>query len=162
MRCNGIEMRLGARRILPKLAGLSALAVLLGGCAVMQIDVDVYKGPLSNHRDVQSQRIASLAIAAKPLLIDLRNDLERKVRDDLGLPFSKIVFKNDFVSIVDLKGDNFRNEQAERVNNVLSLYENKGLPFVSDLVDGRNELASALAKFSPDKKARQERWDTIA
>ena len=162
MRCNGIEMRHGARRILPKLAGLSALAVLLGGCAVMQIDVHVYKGPLSNHRDVQSQRIASLAIAAKPLLIDLRNDLERKVRDDLGLPFSKIVFKNDFVSIVDLKGDNFRNEQAERVNNVLSLYENKGLPFVSDLVDGRNELASALAKFSPDKKARQERWDTIA
>ena len=58
------------------LASTAAGVHLLGGCAVLTVDVDVYKGPLANQREVQAQRIAGLAIGAKPLLVDLRNRLE--------------------------------------------------------------------------------------
>ena len=51
-------------------------ALGLGACAVLRIDVDVYKGPLANHEDVQIQELASLAIGAKPLLIELRDQIQ--------------------------------------------------------------------------------------
>jgi hypothetical protein len=52
-----------------------ALATFLVGCAVTKIDVDVYKGPLANHEDVQLQQFAMLAIGAEPLIRKLRDDL---------------------------------------------------------------------------------------
>src|SRR3712207_6764235 len=53
------------------------LGSLSAGCGVLTVDVDVYKGPLANHRDVQTQQTAMLALAAKPLLGKLRYELER-------------------------------------------------------------------------------------
>lgn len=50
--------------------------VLLAGCAVLTVDVDVYKGPLANHKDIQTEQMAAMAIAAKPLLVELRDVLE--------------------------------------------------------------------------------------
>jgi hypothetical protein len=62
-------------RLHPILAGaFGALAV--AGCAVLQIDVDVYKGPLANEIHVQTQQVAVMAIGAKPLLKQLQGDLE--------------------------------------------------------------------------------------
>ena len=59
----------------------SVLACLLiCGCAVLTVDVDVYKGPLANHLDVQVQQAATAALAAKPLLGKLRYELERLSR----------------------------------------------------------------------------------
>lgn len=46
------------------------------GCAVMTVDVDVYKGPMSNHEDVQMQQLAVMAVGAEPLLVRLRDGLE--------------------------------------------------------------------------------------
>lgn len=43
----------------------------LAGCAVMTVDVDVYKGPFINHEDVQREQVAALAMGAKPLLREL-------------------------------------------------------------------------------------------
>ena len=54
--------------------------VLIAGCAVLKIDVDVYKGPLANHEHVQMQQMAVMAIGAKPLLIQLRDQLELQHR----------------------------------------------------------------------------------
>lgn len=51
-------------------------ALALAGCAVLRIDVDVYKGPLANHKDVQTQQLWSMAIAARPLLVELRDTVE--------------------------------------------------------------------------------------
>ena len=45
--------------------------VVLSGCAVLNIEVDVYKGVLANEDDIQTEQIAALAIAAKPLLSQL-------------------------------------------------------------------------------------------
>ena len=40
---------------------MSVIALFfLGGCAAIRIDVDVYKGPLANHEDVQIQQLITL------------------------------------------------------------------------------------------------------
>src|SRR5687767_6510779 len=60
------------------------LAMVAGpGCAVMTVDVDVYKGPLVNHRELQIQQTAGLAFAAKPLLGKLRYKLEEAAVDQV-------------------------------------------------------------------------------
>jgi hypothetical protein len=64
----------------PLRAALAVLVFLASGCAVTTIDVDVYKGPLANHPDVQREQAAVTALAAKPLLIRLRYELERLAR----------------------------------------------------------------------------------
>src|SRR6266536_2084012 len=51
-------------------------AVMVTGCAVLTIDVDVYKGSMANHEDVQIEQLVSLANGAKPLIIQLRDHLE--------------------------------------------------------------------------------------
>lgn len=58
------------------------IIVPIAGCAVLKIDVDVYKGPLSNHDDVQIEQMAAMAMGAKNLLVQLRNELEiEKIED---------------------------------------------------------------------------------
>lgn len=71
----------GARRTAR--TGLLALALLLGGlapglsgCAVLHVDVDVYKGPLTDHEDMQVNEMIAMAVAAKPILVRLRDTLE--------------------------------------------------------------------------------------
>ena len=51
-------------------------ASAIAGCSVMKIDVDVYKGPLADHVDVQTEQFAAMAIGAKPLLTQLRDRLQ--------------------------------------------------------------------------------------
>lgn len=51
------------------------LLFLAAGCAGLQIDVDVYKGPLANSDETQQQQLASMALSAKPLIIEYRNSL---------------------------------------------------------------------------------------
>jgi hypothetical protein len=57
-------------------AVLLGIVVLFTGCAVLTVDVDVYKGPLANHEDIQMEQMAAMAIGARPLLIELRDRLE--------------------------------------------------------------------------------------
>src|SRR5947209_3041239 len=76
---------------------------LLCGCAVTRIDVDVYKGPMANHADVQAEQLAALAMGAKPLLIELRDRLDEievtrrgKVKV-AGDPSKNLGYKADFM-----------------------------------------------------------------
>src|SRR6185295_3393809 len=52
------------------------LVALFNGCAVLTVDVDVYKGPLANHDDVQMQSVISMAHESRHLLVHLRDILE--------------------------------------------------------------------------------------
>lgn len=64
-----------------RLSSLICLLLLgLSACGVLTIDVDVYKGPLANHVDVQTEQTVVLALAAKPLLLKLRYELEASAR----------------------------------------------------------------------------------
>ncbi len=56
------------------------LVLSLGGCAVLNVDVDVYKGPLANHKDVQLQQLAQFAIGAQHLLVKLCQEEESKAK----------------------------------------------------------------------------------
>lgn len=53
--------------------GLLVSAMSLSGCSSLEIDVDVYKGPLSQTPDVQFQQYISLAQSARPLLKRLKD-----------------------------------------------------------------------------------------
>ena len=53
-----------------------AAAGLVAACSVLRIDVDVYKGPLANHTEVQAQQLVAMAIGAHPLLTELRDTME--------------------------------------------------------------------------------------
>jgi hypothetical protein len=56
--------------------GIVAACLLIAGCAVMTVDVDVYKGPLANTEQIQGEQAISLVMGAKPLLVQLRDELE--------------------------------------------------------------------------------------
>ena len=103
--------------------GVCAAGTMLFGCAVMTIDVDVYKGPLSNHRTVQTGQASVMAIAAKPVLIDLRNRLEWGKNFEWGVNAPQKYQGEGFIS--DDSIPPLSNDQARRVNAVLSLYEDK-------------------------------------
>jgi hypothetical protein len=62
----------------PIRATACAITVLLSGCAALRIDVDVYQGPLSNDAQTQTMQLASMVLAAKPLLEDAKNNLNCK------------------------------------------------------------------------------------
>jgi hypothetical protein len=62
-----------------------AITALFGaGCAVMTIDVDVYKGPLANSEEVQLEQLTVMANSAKPLLIALKDELQQADSDFSG------------------------------------------------------------------------------
>ena len=61
--------------------GALGAALTLAGCSALQIDVDVYQGPLASHREVQLRQFSALAVAAKPLLATLRNEAEKGQAD---------------------------------------------------------------------------------
>jgi hypothetical protein len=55
---------------------LITLYALGAGCAVLTVDVDVYKGTLANTEQIQGEQVISMAMGAKPLLVQLRDHLE--------------------------------------------------------------------------------------
>ena len=112
------------------------LVLLLSGCAVMRVDVDVYKGPLANHEEVQMEQFAVMAIGAKPLLVHLRDTLEWG-SDPKVLKAKRAActwWKPDYVDQKEAENGSscdqrfFSEPQAQRLNRVLWLYEDKDIP----------------------------------
>ncbi|MCG8606941.1 hypothetical protein MJD09_18405 [bacterium] len=85
------------RAIRPSLVVRVAMPMVgvLAGCSVMQIDVDVYKGPLANHEDVLTEQVAVMAVSAEPLLIRLERELCRQSVDFRGLESLSKVSANE-------------------------------------------------------------------
>lgn len=137
-----------------------ALWGVLSGCAVLIVDVDVYKGALVNEEHVQLHQLVALATAAKPMLVQLRDSIEwpseempvKTPEDQKGWyepgyvkPPKPLVppkqgwwckrfecFCSDTVAGYRF----FQNNLAVRVNAVLGLYE---------------ELDSSGEKINPDR-----------
>ena len=113
---------------------LIVIAAALTGCAVTKIDVDVYKGPLANHEEVQLEQMAVMAIGARPILMRLRDRLEETKQEEL------ILFQKKPKPIRETFGDSydtciqeekepveFESDDARRVNAILCLYEDQYL-----------------------------------
>jgi hypothetical protein len=63
---------------------LTATAMALAGCSAIQVDVDVYKGPLLHTPEVQLRQYAYMAISAKPLIDRLTSIAQQKKDGCLG------------------------------------------------------------------------------
>ena len=163
---------------------LAAMVMGLAGCAVLTIDVDVYKGPLANEMDVQIEQVIARAVGAKPLLARLRNELENTYRKNLS------THDRDQFHIEDLvekeswfrKGDDgyvapdygrleqgsdrdrkrpFYDPGASHLNDVLSLYEDTREPLASirsELDSVVPALRTAAATFQRDSSAEFKAW----
>ncbi len=154
-------MKLSPNAIVPLI--LSALlAVFCVGCAVMTIDVDVYKGPLVNHQDVQIEQMAARAIGAKPLLVQLRNTLEQ-LSDPSYSPSRR-------ESNIPQPAYEFTSQFAIRVDEVIGLYDDQdeSLNPRLRLVLDEAELfllayKESYGTFRPsDLELAQSKWDSIS
>ncbi len=126
---------MGGRTRLAMLVSAGAVGFLTG-CAVLTVDVDVYKGPLANHKDVQIEQMAAMAIGAKPLLVELRDTLEegdpnRVVTCYEAGGFRKWATKQCWYKAAYIgpapggTKSRFMNPDADRVNKILCLYEDR-------------------------------------
>lgn len=124
------------------------LSGILSGCAVLTIDVDVYKGSLINEERVQLHQLLALATAAKPMLVQVRDSNEwphyekppgsatwykpSYVRPPQPQVFSPGKFNCMllFICIFEENTDYkfFKNSLAMRANEVLCLYEDSCSP----------------------------------
>lgn len=104
-------------------------ANVLPGCASLRVDIDVYKGPLANEKEVQLEQMASMTIGAKPLLLTLRDTMEANARGTAVERFKQAPGyspkyieedNNPATEGVDLW---FESDHARRVNGILFLYE---------------------------------------
>lgn len=136
-----------------------ALALSVSGCAAIRVDVDVYKGPLANHKDVQVQQYAAMAIGSKPLLAYLRDMYQER---DWAKSKADAARSEKWRQACRV-GDGFfgepndelcklTNPNAKRVNAVLSLYEDRRAdphvePYARRAKALRDEYESALHKL---------------
>ncbi len=106
----------------------ATLALLATGCAVLTVDVDVYKGPLIDHMCVQTQRLAAMASGARPALEQLRDQLEadergtslQRTRSMLITLDKKYREKNEWIDPTC-----FESRDAHVAQAVLDLYEDE-------------------------------------
>ncbi len=119
---------------------LLVLILLTTGCAALTIDVDVYKGPLANHEEVQLEQMAVMAVAAKPLLEELcirleeaasLNNKEKREARERCKPSSEIY---DFDEKVQRSNEHFQSTGGERIKAILSLYEDQSLKELAELI----------------------------
>jgi hypothetical protein len=112
-----------------------ACAAALAGCSAIQVDVDVYKGPLVNEQEIQLRQFAALAIAAKPMLASVRNELEAAAGGDGRLG-------DDYQD-----AHHFRSELAHFVNGSMSYYGDLGTPEELKVMRGEAKAIDGLAAF---------------
>ncbi len=164
--------------------------VLLCGCAVLTVDVDVYTGPLSNTVEVQAEQVIALVMGAKPLLVQLRDYLEVKsyrrhelktekgaeelIRWESSLQADLNRFRTNewywagFFAAKPSGGAtlNLHNDGAIRVNDILALYEDRTPWDLSPLMDrGRTVIQAyddAYKVFHGDTNKAVEFWNECA
>lgn len=139
-------------------AALSAL--LLTSCSSLQIDVDVYKGPLVNEHEIQLKQFAASAISAKQLIIHMRNTAKSKLQECIIGAASAanlsacttVDFASKFLNEI---ADLYRNDQDEAAGQP-QFHGQK-------MEDLTLKLNNALATEDPEliKKARAELTDAL-
>lgn len=131
-------------------------AFSLCACSVLQVDVDEYKGALSNHEDIQLQQYAALATSAKPIIVALRNnyifdddsyDSEKNSnREDKEKDRNCLTGNADDMD--DYIGCTFKLDIAYFLNSILALYEDTKslqgkIEGINQQIDKQNQDAAA-------------------
>ena len=119
------------------LALLGGAAALVSGCAVLTIDVDVYKGALINTERMRDEQIVASAMAAKPMLLQLRSVLHQACDPGRRAAETEEHFKADCIAVAEavaelcrpadtagvLDDGCLRSWQARRVNAIIGFYQ---------------------------------------
>lgn len=94
------------------------LPLALVACSSLTIDVDVYKGSLANHQDVQMQQLAAMAVGAKPLLEQLEDgdDYEGELRTGFDATLQEVL------SLYEDLGDSLLLERYASVESLAKEY----------------------------------------
>lgn len=167
-------------------AGAALVSFAVAGCSNVEIDVDIYKGPLANHEDMQVQQLAAMAVAARPLLVALRDelamaDIARHLDPRFGsadrAKWRESGPEKYYDSICPAVSANsqlrlFRatncslmvGTRAERVNAILGLYEAKGGDFegtFGTLVRLRYDLLERTQAESAAAAEFGRRWNAV-
>ena len=111
--------------------GLWVLVVTLifgSGCASLTIDVDVYKGPMTNHEEVQIRQVAGMVKGARPLLAALRERLIDKADkiDKDKAPENQ--------NIVDLADSKKKSLEIKKIKEELEYHESE-LAYVDSITN---------------------------
>jgi len=140
-------------RFVPRLTVIAVIATALAGCAITKIDVDVYKGPLANHEEVQIEQMAVMAIGARPILMQLRDRLEENKRKE----DTRTAFGNGYETCIKEKNGSakFKSDDARRVNAILCLYEDRSS---GDLQSRAQEALRAYRKAWRNFQGENRDW----
>lgn len=144
----------------------TALLAGVAGCAVLTVDVDVYTGPLANTHEVQAEQVISLAMGAKPLLVQLRDHLEVSSRSAYALKTGRAFDMTQrsygyYYELNELRSNEWyragffspqfgtdlrlKSVHAIRVNEVLGLYNDRTPEMLAPLIEAGRR---ALEKYS--------------
>jgi hypothetical protein len=177
--------------VIHRVALLGASGVLaMAGCAVLTVDVDVYKGALANHETIQTEQMAAMAMGAKPLLAELRQRLERdacfkaieRVQEGAQQQSNRLPLSETHPAIGKLcpgyartratadffASPEIHSRDAGRVNAVLSLYDDATVvteilwPLQEAVARLQGLVESGLKVVGPFLDAHPEEADRIA
>ncbi len=150
----------------------AAAALCLSGCAALQIDVDVYKGPLVHDEDTQIQQLASIAMSAKAVMLVQRNKWLDTVskswrmkavalaqRDPSKNVLTRFIRSDEWEGLEVCEHADAKCRDARLINDMLSAYEDKAEPALAHIMgrmrtahdqyrDAKKDFAAASAKVS--------------
>ena len=122
-----------------------AASTLLSGCAALQIDVDVYKGPLVHDEDTQVQQLASIAMSGKVVMLVQRNKWLDTVDEAWRKTASELSRNNPSKSMLSrhIRADEWKSlgictaaetkcRNARLINDMLSAYEDRVEPALEE------------------------------
>ncbi|MGE0144045.1 MAG: hypothetical protein AB7I19_09380 [Planctomycetota bacterium] len=144
----------------------STVLACFGACASLRIDVDVYKGPLANEEQIQIQELIALATGAKPLLVQLRDELESNERYITTKSWRiRPDYEDGYMEPqVGTEQLTFCSAQAQSVNEVIGLYGDLGdaphaerLARIAQLSDRYRYHFWQLVRQAPEQEAREDR-----
>lgn len=133
-------------------------------CGVLTVDVDIYKGPLANHEEVQMEQLAVMAVGARPLLIQLRNTLEtdQRKKDDGKSCACERPGRTCYADEAYVKDPRcLTSPDARLVNAILGLYLDQEVTGVGPLIaEGRRifEECTRLRAEMDDFEADRRLW----
>ncbi|PWU21780.1 MAG: hypothetical protein C5B50_01085 [Verrucomicrobia bacterium] len=131
-----------------KMAAITLPFLLSAGCAVLTVDVDVYKGALANQQEIQTKQLAAMTMAAKPILEGLSNRLRLSITQELKASKTNL----DHISL------------HANVADILGLYEDVGVntnsapvvAIVTALRETHRDFTNSAAAFTTNRNLTNE------
>lgn len=148
----------------------AGLVLLCTACSTGRIDVDIYKGPLTNEQDVQMHQLAAFAVGVKPVLVHIRDEMESASRHIHVAAWRALAdYHASAMRPVTALGERaFTSREAEYVNAVLQLYQAAAAErdasvttFLRAILERYAENYAVVNAVGDAGKADRRVWDAV-